>query len=804
MNSKLDLCQNSNIDADVEIQLISAHLRKTLCKCTYYEREKLALQFCLDMSRSLADFADLNKAASEYENYTRLCKYARFAMRFATAAIPGTLLNKLHRQFARIFLIRDYERQCNRVKQFFTTFQHVLAHTNQCDVSSSIRTHFRTMLECLFEYARCRNNNFRYLDCFCIDTIAQDRQLDDAERFGSLFAFCQAGKTFQLILCMIAYVISGYTCVFVCDNSNSAATQVIKRIAAEFQQISDFIQAEYPALHSLFFEVMRPPVMYTDKTRQQAFKNAFKTTPSIVVALKHHTHINAIIDELSGSDMKVHVIFDEAHQTGGYEKVDREHGRNDLGRVKYSEKVGIMKGMKQVAKLSCVTATPQDVLIAENSQIANRVSVLAPKHEYRGAESIAFKTFAEDDFDSELSLLIDELNCTELQVRNDTRHQCTNQHPHILLIVKEREIAKQSEEMRCYVDGFPALTIVNITGKEITIHCPAFGDDVFIGGITTNRSADGLFRLNTSDYLFSDVIQTFAEIGVEKIPFLCIIGHDMVSIGTSICSDYNHPQNWHLTDLFYVPSETTKAHRVIQQIGRLCGNHGDNVKLTCHTTKACRELYVKSMHCLNVQMENIANPNNRERRVYEVMDDIEHYDTHAPSNKKYYNVRGGENRIVPNPHSRNEKRYFDSDLDLSYTQLKSVLDGGHVDLAEEPEDDNATLVGESTNTDNVQTEIDSKYLLSPEEYERMKKRFENWSSDSCDSGIKKLVSSVNPTEVYLYADFVRLAREFVPNNIGHLYSGDKHKGHGYGKLFVKNGNKVYLNPLLVMLHQTYL
>ena len=682
MNSRLDLCQNSNIDADVEIQLIRAHLRKTLCKCTYYEREKLALQFCLGRSRSLADFADLNKAASEYENYTRLCKYARFAMRFVNAAIPGTLLNKLHREYAKIFLIHDYERQCRRVKQFFSTLQNTLAHANRAGVSSSVRAHFQTMLECLFEYARCKNNNFRYLECFCISTIAQDRHLDETERFGSLFAFCQVGKTFQLILCMIAYVISGYTCVFVCDNSNSASTQVIKRIAAEYRQISDFIQAEYPALHSLFLEVMRPPVMYTDKTRQQTFKNAFRTTPGIVVALKHHTHINAIIEELSGSDIKVHVIFDEAHQTGGYECVDREHGRNALGRVKYSEAVGILKSMDQIVKVTHVSATPQDVLIAENSQFANCVSVLAPKHEYRGAESIMFNIFednGDDVYIDQLLSLINDLRSRELQVRYDTRHQCTNQHPHMLLIVKEREIAKQNEDMQLLIENCPDMTFVNITGPKTTIYCPAFeNDDVVIGGISTKRSADGTFVLSTSDYLISDVIQSFAELGVEKIRNVNVIGHDMVSIGASICSDHNQSQNWHLTDLFYIPSDTTKAHRVIQQIGRLCGNHGDNVKLTCHTTKACRELYVKSMYCLNVQMENIANPNNRERRVYEVMDDIEHYDTHAPSNKKYYNVKGGENRIVSNPHSRNEKRYFDSDLDLSYAQLKSVLDGDEI------------------------------------------------------------------------------------------------------------------------------
>ena len=511
--------------------------------------------------------------------------------------------------------------------------------------------------------------------------------IDSKSKMALIAALCQSGKTFLVIAAIHIYLALGFTPILLVP-IKSHIRQFNKRYQLFSKKLVKHLKDNNLASKSELD--MFDGTLTVNST---GFKNAINgTKPKTVIVIKHFSHIEKINNNLT-EDSKICLFIDEAQITGGYKVKDPNYADP---KVKFDTEIAKLKDVS--TKYIVVSATVQDIIQVDGNLYSDNIIYIRPNSDYLGSEQFIWKNFDTVDDDETDLLPTSILRCLREQSlkepieRYDRRHKKYDLHPINGILRYERVKDEMSQILQAFIDGSFGKTITKGNWAIITDYGDGFhiwhkslegNSKLTIENVVGEKKKNGAFFFPSEKIGIDDVYQYFASGGIAKFPRILTIAYDMCKESTSFISHYDKPENIHLTFGVVKFSKTTPVATKIQVLGRLNGNHGDDIRPVIYSTIQDRKDYINGMYLQDRFLSEFVNTSmlGNIKITQEILDSIRRkiqgkFDTpvicashlekvEVCSNRvpKHYNrVKGIKIHKITNPNKKKEEKIMNFDV----------------------------------------------------------------------------------------------------------------------------------------------
>ena len=418
----------------------------------------------------------------------------------------------------------------------------------------------------------------------------------------------QSGKTNFMLCSSVLSMLSGKIPIIVVRNLYGDAQQLKNRCSELSVKLKEYLEKCKAEIFT--FSSVRGDNKNSEQVKRVLTKST--SSPCIIICLGNQTQIGNLVEITK--DMENHrkfdLLIDEIdHIDYGIKRVVKII---DSKEVIVKEPCGVSYQLnllkKKAHKVIGVTATPLDVIFSEKEMKSTSQIRLSIPSDYRGfcdvvVEHLPLKMCYVDKKQTIMTfsdICMADPNMLpfldKYSKKTPNFSWMSNKHyPNICLIKNGRIINKQEMMFSGIIDIYKrAFVVIVYNGNGVMIH----HDDLYEKDNRVLINKIEVVRNRYSKLPLSDAIQYFKDNGgVEKYPRMIIISGDLAGRSISYVSkDYD----WHLTDMYYVPSDSSSVPDMIQSAGRLCGrNKGKSPILTLYSTKKVSDSLYNGFHFTN-------------------------------------------------------------------------------------------------------------------------------------------------------------------------------------------------------------
>ena len=541
-----------------------------------------------------------------------------------------------------------------------------------------------------YRYHSTKSNVYLDSSGFQILKLLRGLSLNEKEKITLITALCQSGKTFLVIPLNNIYLSLGMTTVMLTLNRTQSGIlrkrilQDSKELCAHLESLG-FSQDEVDMFRQPLYFDCKNPLKKKDDRLKLAMNGEKRRT---IICAKHNVQLSRI-RKLWTEESNLCIFGDEAHQSCAYKTKHSNH-ENKTG--KYDLEVVELKN--KALKFVPITGSPQDIIMVEKNLYTDNVVYIEPGQYFSGPESLIWKTIdtkntkKDDAFPKYLNDVLVDVSKQEPIERYDRRFGKIDKHPHVVMVRTDRLIENHKEVLTRFMDGrLPKeildgnWAIMTDHGEGIHLWHSSLADKkIKISGIKSKRPKSGVPErlLNNIHYFpthdienmvdISDVLQYLGEKGIEKFPRILVLAYDMCRESVSFVSHYHKSENIHLTCGIYDFNSTTNVETIIQAIGRLNGNHGDNIRPIVYASQSTREKYIKGIATLQFQIRKILKAAQRQNTLItpemikstpEFLEDLEIKENLVPKN--YNKIKNLTIKTVNNPNAEKENNILKKD-----------------------------------------------------------------------------------------------------------------------------------------------
>jgi hypothetical protein len=611
-----------------------------------------------------------------------------------------------------------------------------------------------------------------------------------------------------------------------------------------------------------------------DKSKLKS-KNKYK---NIGVCIFHYTHIAYFNELMIDSKTPFALFIDEAHKLGGYKKLSQSGLGDDLHHesIKYEHELALLK--EKALELYLITATPQDIIISEPFLTSDNIIKIPKSSEYKGIENWTFKTIppkkslTEEDYvdlamfepsisslsvDKNFINIVHELSSVEPLKRTNkfgnqdlhpvnilAKFEIRNEYQRYLLECFKKDCVSCDEQHQEIIDAGWVVCTFNQKGIMLYHNSLEKGKISILNkdGAKVYYPENGVYTFPTAE--IGQVWQWLYENGgVERFPRILTVAYKSAEEGITFSSTWTGEEdtdaNWHLTHIFARLGESSPCAYIEQTMGRLSGNHGDDIKPVVYCTLKDKEKLLKSyaLHVYEVEKciqkggkgekegeveggdeevegeiegekdEGNQGENQGEKDVNEppkifvadYVKDLEVLKNRFPKNYYAIGAKHIRSNIVSNPKAELE--------DLYVSLCEEFVDVMNLNLDEK---ELSKLMNSGAGSDvRANGNTNDSTLLTYLEVEFVKNKFKKWHSK--DTKISRFMNSgIDPEKKYSIKEFGELCKEYSIES-SHLFrnmyegktKGMKGNAKAYGKIFYKQGKNVHMYPQLVESFKAY-
>lgn len=394
-------------------------------------------------------------------------------------------------------------------------------------------------------------------------------------------AYCQTGKSTLIIARAVKSVLLGYTPIILVRNLSADVSQLVKSLN---QRIAEMLQMVKDAGIEDSINIDIITNLTGDRNQASLTKCLEKRARGMVVALTNTTQLGHIIDLTADHEMKFDLFIDEIDFV--------DYGTNSSGEL--CETAQMLATLKKRSHQSfAITATPLDAFFNdEDLKTANHfrmpfsdkyrglpdveVCLLRKPMRYKGLGAAAtFEQFVKAD--ENLMDFFRKIGSPYTRGKLKNKNQA-NLNSHYHANISLLKITPFTEAQITLGEGFhnlfPHTPVLVYNGDGIKID--------YEGMTTTEIAGKTVRRCEFADITIQQALQYFKEHPEFVFKDILIIAGVLASRGISFTSsDYE----WHLNDMYYIPSESATIPEMIQSAGRLCGNNRGKGHLHLHTAE---------------------------------------------------------------------------------------------------------------------------------------------------------------------------------------------------------------------------
>lgn len=377
--------------------------------------------------------------------------------------------------------------------------------------------------------------------------------------------------------------------------------------------------------------------------------------PVIILCMANPQCVRKLNFCLNDANSKVLTIVDECDQTlysGG------QHLPNHIDELWSSN----------TTKLFGVSATMFEPFSGTYSAFNTKnCYVLPPPSNYKGIDNITFKYIKGIDEKNKKNKTHLEYDTDLVNFINTIATQAPfENHPIQALLKTERLVLKQQEIMKSILGNqlwAEKLAVVVYNGVSIILYHESFvGEKI---RLPINRKLEKK-QIDPKLHYWDDVsIQSVLQFLKDReIGRTIIISDRMANRGINfVSSDFE----WHLTHMFYRPSDSSKVGDMLQSI-RLCGLYDDDIPLTCYLEPQNHEDLKKGDLLQKDMFQRIKKTHNK-LNLCEWLDTVEFYFKKIPAHRKLCRTKINIRKTTDKSRDDGFEWGEDTEEELSFSNL---------------------------------------------------------------------------------------------------------------------------------------
>lgn len=499
----------------------------------------------------------------------------------------------------------------------------------------------------------------------------------------------------------------------------------------------------------------------------------------VFVSLFSATDINPIVDMVEGNELKRYtIILDEADFL--------DSGRDDSAVAKAFDRL-----CKHATFVQNVTATPLTTL-AHRVCLRRHFFVMPPPSCYKGLAQVTWKDLpynaepcnltGDDPFVKDPNLIPFLESYHKKFIPSVSIYK--EKVPRYLLVRMGRTIEPQLKAATYTHTYYPKTVVITWNGGDqgTTMRSNILPKESinFPGTRIYSDYKDGIHHFNNVhigkliSYLHANRKTPNDGLRFERIiVFAGVMADRGITFGADNYSDCKESGNswWHLTDLYYIGSKKRSIQNlsnILQACGRICGVYHDNISLSLYSNwvDGIREGYRLEQELID-RVQTIGNLN---ENILENLREMK-----VSKDKKVKKMR-----------MTNE----------SVREPMQWIKGSDVDFGGWTEEKRRELMeGDRVEEDIGQEKINIRDELAEDDFKDICEKFNKWSHG--DTKIARFMQSgVEPEKHYTKREFAELCKEHGIEQ-SHLFRRAYANSKGYGKIFKREKDVVYMYPELV-------
>lgn len=551
------------------------------------------------------------------------------------------------------------------------------------------------LVEAVYRYFKYHkyNNNF-YESGLNYNIITKNKELNEKQKYTLITSYEQNQKSFVMISAIIIYLSAGYVPIVFSKDINQK-NQLIERIRKELKDLIEFLNKEHQFSKKsleifsdvLYFDSKNP---CTDSSLEDALNGK---NIRIIKCIKQATHVKRILENIK-EDSKIALFLDEGHLTGGYklineidEKIEEYHisDEEDKNFIIYDSYITDLKNKSK--KVCSITATAQDIFMAEKNLYSDNILFIPPSKYYRGL--INSYRFHNIDTKNEnwANILLDTLTNRQPIIRYDYKNNTSGLHPNIYIYKAQSTIEKQKDFFYYRIENDKNMTYILFTGTTgFSLYHSSFSEkNIIINGYKSNNDKYHVHHFKDTNISISDVLQFLSERGVDIHPNICIINYHMCCEGISYSSHWDKKQNWHATGTILDLPNTVSASNARQTASRPFGAHGDDIINECWCPPKLQEKIIKAFELHDQQIKAILSvvklSGVENVRVRDYLSELPLFKHLIPSKyhvvknvTEYNNISKSKNQTVENKMFREDGRVINNLVKINSDKYNTLLE----------------------------------------------------------------------------------------------------------------------------------
>jgi hypothetical protein len=398
----------------------------------------------------------------------------------------------------------------------------------------------------------------------------------------------QGGKTKMMILTIVLYLITGYDVILVTRNKNVDVDQFINA----FSSFVNRLEQEKGFTHQNLCIISK-----FKNTREIPLHKCLFVTKFLK---REYNKVKNIIR--SRDPEKTIMYIDEADSRDPEELKDQSFFQ-----------------LMNIVKLNIfVSATVQDIIVANWKIKKNKIVYLSQRPNYKGINYVEFKTDIDFSTGNERDILKDIF----AHINQDNDYKWAQDErvvkPKTILITWHRENAKINRFVDYLLDtnvsGIDNLCIIKFMGETndgVTLWHNSFSQ-IGYGDLQVKSRFGNRVILKKNMNIKKTLLWMAMNGGIERFPNIVIIAGDMANRGVNFACYPSRPENWndevegdwnssnqnldkqwHITHQILHKSDTTSCANVVQAL-RICGIHNDDIPLKVYCSSEDRDKIWKS------------------------------------------------------------------------------------------------------------------------------------------------------------------------------------------------------------------
>lgn len=406
-------------------------------------------------------------------------------------------------------------------------------------------------------------------------------------------ADCQSGKTKYTVCAAIKGMLKRRTSVLITRRITEDAEQLQRSFMRIVSGLEDYLNRHKATGRRIEFRVIRAD----NREFACVDNNLMNGIPQIIICLGNESQMQRVKDVVEKRPLSFNLFIDEIDSVDYGDK---------------SKAAEILRDLKGLSfQTTGITATPLDCIFSEEDMKSKNQIRLTPPVDYRGFVDFTVKilTTSPEVYALDKNATYDELCEADANLPVFLRSYSTRRldnpkkgvlYPNICLIKNTRRVRNQE----AMFEGINT----NFCGSFVTIVYN--GEGVMMGGIVPDNMiirGQSVMKGVYFNESISNALQWLKDNGgAEVYPRVVIIAGDLAGRCISyVSADYV----WHLTDMYYLPAESTPIPEMIQSCGRLCGRNRGKAHLDLHVTKKTADAIYNGFNFTNEVMNRaIATP----------------------------------------------------------------------------------------------------------------------------------------------------------------------------------------------------